>query len=74
MNRARAQARQTTYQNRIPAERMSTDMMYEIHGIAVAMMILGTIAALAVIALAVLAAVWLARDLGGGSRSGGRQS
>jgi len=27
-----------------------------------------------VIALAVLAAVWLARDLGGGSRSGGRQS
>ena len=49
-------------------------MMYEMHGIAVAMMILGTIAALAVIALAVIAAVWLARDLGGGSRSGGRQS
>ncbi len=74
MNRARAQARQTTYQNRIPAERMSTEMMYGMHGIAVAMMVLGTIAALAVITLTVLAAVWLARDTGGSSRSEGQQS
>jgi len=49
-------------------------MMYGMYGIAVTMMILGTIAALAVITLIVLAAVWLARDLGGGSRSEGQQS
>jgi hypothetical protein len=45
-----------------------------VYGIAVAMMVLGTIAALAVITLTVLAAVWLARDLGGGSRSEGQPS
>jgi len=53
---------------------MSTEMMYGMHGIAVAMMVLGAIAALAVITLTVLAAVWLARDTGGSSRSEGRQS
>jgi hypothetical protein len=53
---------------------MSTEMMYGMYGIAVAMMVLGTIAALAVITLTVLAAVWLARDLGGGSRSEGQPS
>ncbi len=58
----------------IPAERMSTEMMYGMHGIAVVMMVLGTIAALAVIILTVLAAVWLARGLGGGRRSEGQQS
>ena len=40
-------------------------MMYGMHGIALAMMVLGAIAALAVITLTVLAAVWLARDIGG---------
>ncbi len=49
-------------------------MMYGMHGIAVVMMVLGTIAALAVIILTVLAAVWLARGLGGGRRSEGQQS
>ncbi len=49
-------------------------MMYEMDGIAVAMMVLGTSAALAVITLTVLAAVWLARHPGGGRRSEGRQS
>jgi len=53
---------------------MSTEMMYGMHGIAVVMMVLGTIAALAVIILTVLAAVWLARDLGGGRQSEGQQS
>ena len=43
-------------------------MMYGMYGIAVAMMVLGTIAALAVITLIVLAAVWLARDLSTGKR------
>jgi hypothetical protein len=50
---------------------MSTEMMYGMYGIAEAMMVLGTIAALAVITMTVLAAVWLARDLGSGSRSEG---
>ncbi len=48
-------------------------MMNGMHGIGVAMMIFGAAAALAVITLAVLAAGWLARDLGSGERSGGRQ-
>ncbi len=34
---------------------------------------IGVLAALAVITLAVLAAAWLARDLGSDKRSGGRQ-
>ncbi len=49
-------------------------MMYGMLWIAVAMMVPGTIAALAVIALTVLVAVWLARDLVGGRRSEGRPS
>jgi hypothetical protein len=48
-------------------------MMNEMHGIGAAMMIFGSAAALAVITLALLAAAWLARDLGSGERSGGRQ-
>ena len=48
-------------------------MMNGMHGIGVAMMIFGAAAALAVITLAVFAAGWLARDLGSGERSGGRQ-
>jgi len=53
---------------------MSTEMMYGMYGIAVAMMVLGTIAALAVITLIVLAAVWLTRGLGGDRRSEGQPS
>ncbi|HEX9526676.1 MAG TPA: hypothetical protein VF951_04200 [Streptosporangiaceae bacterium] len=49
------------------------EMMNGMYGIGVAMMIYGAAAALAVITLAVLAAGWLARDLGSGERSGGRQ-
>jgi hypothetical protein len=49
-------------------------MMIGMYGIGVAMMILGATAALALITLIVLAAVWLARDLGLGERSGGQQS
>jgi hypothetical protein len=51
-------------------------MMIGMYGIGLAMMILGATAALALITLIVLAAVWLARDLGPGfgERSGGQQS
>ncbi len=43
-------------------------MMDGMHGIGVAMMIIGSAAALAVLTLIVLAAVWLARDLSTGKR------
>jgi uncharacterized membrane protein len=45
-------------------------MMDGMYGIGVAMMITGSAAALAVLTLIVLAAVWLVRDLGTGRRSG----
>jgi hypothetical protein len=47
---------------------MCPEMMDGMHGIGVAMMITGSAAALAVLTLIVLAAVWLARDLSIGKR------
>jgi hypothetical protein len=41
-------------------------MMNEMYGIGIAVMILGSTAALAVLALAVLAALWVARSLRAG--------
>ena len=48
-------------------------MMDGMHGIGLAMMITGSAAAAAVLTLAVLAAVWLARGLGTSGRRGGQQ-
>ena len=48
-------------------------MMDGMYGISLAMMITGSAAAVAVLTLVVLAAVWLARDLGTGGRRGGQQ-
>jgi hypothetical protein len=47
--------------------------MNGMYGIGAAMMIIGSAVALAAFTLIVLAAVWLARDLGTGRRSGGQQ-
>jgi hypothetical protein len=49
-------------------------MIDGMYGIGVAMMITGSAAALAVLTLIVLAAVWLVRDLGTGRRSSGQQT
>ena len=48
-------------------------MMDGMHGIGLAMMITGSAAAVAVLTLAVLAAVWLARELAIGGLRGGQQ-
>jgi len=49
-------------------ERLCPEMMDGMYGISAAMMITGSVAALAVLTLIVLTAVWLARDLSIGKR------